>query len=101
MTTVFHNQVKFVPPYKGRRAGASPESPQCELCCHAATYPSLKLHDMRRKKFTPTPFEVEYWRKIHDLNQQENPAVPIEKPAPVREYIIQTFELVTVEGGRP
>ena len=55
----------------------------------------------RRPKFTITDAEVAYWRKIHDLNEQEKPAVPIEKPAPVREYIIQTVELVAVEGGRP
>jgi len=52
---------------------------------------------MRRKSFTPTAAEIEYWRKIHDLNEQEKPAVPIEKPAPVREYIIQTFELFTID----
>lgn len=54
----------------------------------------------RRYHYEPTPFEIDYWRKIHDINE-EKPAVSIEKSTPVREYIIQTFELVTVEGGRP
>lgn len=51
----------------------------------------------RRNKFTITDAEVAYWRRIHDLNQAEKPAVPIEKPAPVRQYIIQTFELFTTQ----
>ena len=87
MTTIIHKSAIFTQRYKGRRTGASPESSQCELCCHAATslfYSTSNLHDMRRKSFTPTAAEVEYWRKIHDLNE-EKPAVPIEKPAPVRE----------------
>lgn len=100
MTTIIHKSAIFTQRYKGRRTGASPESSQCELCCHAATslfYSTSNLHDMRRKSFTPTAAEIEYWRKIHDLNEQEKPAVPIEKPAPVREYIIQTFELFTID----
>lgn len=98
MTTSIYNPVKFVSPYRGRRTGASPESSQNELCCHAATslfYSTSNLHDMRRKEFTPTPAEVEYWRRIHDLNQQEKPAVPIEKPAPM--YIVTTVDLIQTE----
>lgn len=62
---------------------------------------SGKDNQRKRNKFTITPTEIAYWRRIHDLNQAEKPAAPIEKPAPVRKYIIQTFELVTEEGGQP
>lgn len=49
----------------------------------------------KRNRFTITDAEVAYWRRIHDLNQAERPAVPIEKPAPV--YIITTVELIQTE----
>ena len=65
----------------------------------ARTAPTFYIHEnrttMRRKSFTPTASEVEYWRKIHDLNEQEKPAVPIEKPALV--YVITTIELIQAE----
>lgn len=62
---------------------------------------SGKDNQRKRYKFTITDAEVAYWRRIHDLNQAEKSAAPIEKPAPVRQYVIQTFELITAEGGRP
>lgn len=97
MTTIIHKSAIFTHRYKGRRTGASPESSQCGLCCHAATslfYSTSNLHDMRRKPFTPTPAEVEYWRRIHELNGM--PVIEPEKPVPVT-YIVRTGEIVTTQ----
>lgn len=65
------------------------------LWCHAATSPLLNLtrHDMRRQKFTPTPEEVTYWKRIHQLNEAER------KPEPVQ-FIIHTIEIVKAEEVR-
>lgn len=91
-----------------RHTGESPESSHrfgFVSDCSDRHFSRHKFTDMqsgkRRYHYEPTPFEVAYWQRIHDLNQAERPAAPIEKPAPVRQYIIQTLELVTAEGGRP
>lgn len=46
----------------------------------------------RRKEFQPTPAEVAYWQRIHDLNQAEKTEP---KPAPV--YIVTTVEMIQEE----
>jgi hypothetical protein len=55
------------------------------------------MHGLKRRpKFTITDAEVAYWRRIHDLNQAEKPAVPIEKPAQV--FVVTTIKLITSEN---
>lgn len=62
----------------------------------ARTAPFLYLNSttMRRKQFTPTPAEVEYWRKIHELNGM--PVIKPKKPVPVT-YIVRTVEILTIQ----
>ena len=79
-------------PVKVRQSSQHP----CVCMQRPPSFLTSKRMQMRRKPFTPTPLEIEYWRKIHELNKQEKPAVPIEKPAPV--YIVTTVELVETEG---
>jgi hypothetical protein len=83
----------------GQPVQARESSQNAYSMSRARTAPTFYIHEnrttMRRKSFTPTAAEIEYWRKIHDLNQQEKPAVPIGKPAPV--YVITTVELTQAE----
>lgn len=87
-----------------RHTGESPESSHrygFVSDCSDRHFSRQKITDMqsgkRRYRYQPTDNEVKYWARIHELNEADKPSAPIKTPAPVNEYIIQTFELLMTD----
>lgn len=68
------------------------------VCSDRPFYSHLKFLKMQTEKddFKPSRHEVEYWRKIHDLNITR--VEPKKKPVHIAEYLLQFVELMEAKG---
>ena len=70
------------------------------LLCYAVTARFLKYSEMKLKEFKPNSKEVEYWRRVHQLNATEERRIKERQSQllPARNYIIHTLENLTPGG---
>ena len=66
----------------------------------AVTARFLKYSEMKLKEFKPNSKEVEYWRRVHQLNATEERRIKERQSQllPARNYIIHTLENLTPGG---
>jgi len=66
----------------------------------AVTACFLKYSEMKLKEFKPNSKEVEYWRRVHQLNATEERRIKERQSQllPARNYIIHTLENLTPGG---